>query len=91
MSKIHILFTHNERPDIKNMLFEFDKTLTIKEMLLDFLKKTNSKMILDVKKTYFMHKSKILNQENYLNKILKEEFKKDNDLVQITDCDNIVG
>ena len=86
-----ILFSHNERSDIQKKPFEFDETLTIKEMLLDFLKKTNSKMILDMNKISFMLGAKILNQNIYLNKALKEVFRDNNKPIKIIDAEGIVG
>ena len=91
MQKIHLSFTHNERPEIQKKTFEFDETCTIKEMLIDFLRKTNSKIILDMAQISFMYGVKILNQEKFFNKKIKELFKVENKPIKIIDANGIVG
>ena len=54
--------------DINKKIFEFDTTLTIENMLLDFLGKTNSKMTLDPKQITFLFAGRVINQENDLKK-----------------------
>ena len=91
MSKILLIFTHNEDFDIQKKTFEFNKEYTIKEMLLQYLRDTNSRMILDPNKIMFMYGGKILNHEKFFNKKIKELFKHNNIQIQITDTGGIIG
>ena len=71
----HIQFI-TDYEDINKELFDYDGNLTIKEMLLDFLSKTNSKLTLKINEIYFMYYSKIINSdENKLSKTISILFK----------------
>ena len=69
-------FVDEYNPEIRRYIFEYEDICTIKEMLEDFLRKTNSKKTLAPSDICFVYNSTILNTEKYINKRLKEVFKK---------------
>ena len=78
--------------DINKKIFEFDTTLTIENMLLDFLGKTNSKMTLDPKQITFLFAGRVINQENDLKKTVGEIFKKKNNIpIKVIDTNDVIG
>ena len=62
-------------PEISRECYDYENTCTIKEMLEDFLRKTDSKMTLAPSDICFIYNAKILNNERFLNKRLHEVFK----------------
>ena len=60
--------------DINSRIFFYDTSLTIKEMLLDFLDKTNSKKILNPDDISFLFKSIIINKKDSINKKVGDIF-----------------
>ena len=78
--------------DINKKFFEFDTTLTIENMLLEFLGKTNSKMTLDPKQITFLFAGRVINQENDLKKTVGEIFKKKNNIpIKVIDTNDVIG
>jgi hypothetical protein len=83
--------------------FEYDSSKTIREMLIDFIKKNNSILkiagndIESFEKTLnpnlltFITKSKILNQEKNANKKVSEILRTNNVIVKIIDVGSILG
>ena len=61
--------------DININCFEYDGNLTIREMLLDFLCKTNSELILDDTKIIFVYTYKIINKKDILYKTISNIFR----------------
>ena len=80
-----------DQESINKQLFTFDSNITIKEMLNDFLKKTNSKIELQSEDIQFIYKGKILNTPNYLNRFVGDIFKLNNHKVKVWDSKNIIG
>ena len=91
MPKINILFIYNEGFGIQEKLFEYEDICTIKEMLEDFLRKTNSKKTLAPSDICFIYNAKILNNERFLNKRLKEVFKESLNRIIVKDYCDIIG
>ena len=91
MPKKCLRFRHEKDADIANKVYEYEDSLTINEMLLDFLKQTNSKMTLDTDKICFVFGG-ILNTPRFLNRTIKEVFKKQNNVaILVKDPGDIVG
>ena len=70
-------FQHETNADIVKQIYEYDESMKIRDMLYDFLRKTNSIMTLEPEKIFFMFGAKILNSKeaNCLDKDIKEVFK----------------
>ena len=89
--------------DVKITFDYSDTSKTIREMLIEFVKKNNSYLKLASKdrekviKTLstellsFMFKSKILNSESYLKQTVGKLFRTDNNTVLVIDTGNILG
>ena len=60
--------------DINKQCYEYDGNLTIKEMLLDFLSKTNSRLTLDINEINFINRGNILNRKDRLSKNISKIF-----------------
>ena len=78
--------------DINKKTFEFMSNITIKDMLLNFLSQTKSKMTLDTKEITFLFAGRVLNQENDLKKTIAEIFKKKNNIpIKVIDTNDVIG
>ena len=95
---------NNSNGEDVRVTFEYsDTSKTIREMLIEFVKKNNSFLKLaskdreQVVKTLsnellmFMFKAKILNSESYLKMKVDKLFRTDNNIVRIIDTGNILG
>lgn len=71
--------------------FSFKKTSTIKEMLEDFLKRTNSVVTLERNKIIFSFRNKVLNSKPYENQMIQNIFGRGNVTVKIIDKNKIIG
>ena len=92
MSKIFLRFSHDTKNEIQNNKYFFDASITIREMLKDFLKQTNSIVTLDPGKIMFMFGTKILNKDKVLDmKVGKVFNSQNNKLIKIIDNEKIVG
>ena len=77
--------------DGKNTL-DIENSSTIENMLREFLKKTNSRFILDTDKIVFMYKSKILNINPYLKKTVGEMFNRSEVVsIMVSEVEPIIG
>ena len=84
-------FKHEKDDDIGKKIYEYEDSWTIRQMLLDFLQKTHSKMTLDTDKICFVYGG-ILNSEKLLNKTVKEVFKSANNVaILVKDTGDVVG
>ena len=72
MSLITVNFQTNYEDSNK---FQFERETTIEEMLLTFLKNSNSKVTLDPSEISFIYNAIILNTNNNLKKKIKDVFK----------------
>ena len=91
MSVKHVKFQRGEDPNNLKM-YEFNTSITIKDMLLDYLKQTNSIMTLDAEKITFMAKGILNNKDSTLNKTVGQYFKTlDNVVVKVYDNSGIIG
>ena len=61
--------------EINNKLFEYDSTITLENMLLDFLSKTKYRKTLDEDKIFFLYRWRIINRKKDLKKKIGEIFK----------------
>ena len=84
-----VRFIVKEDNEIRNRIFRYEESCTIKEMLEDFLRQTNYKTTLNPEEITFIYQSRILNKEGYLNKTLKEVFKLNKNWVTIRFIDVI--
>ena len=77
--------------DGKNTL-DIENSSTIENMLREFLKKTNSRFILDTDKIVFMYKSKILNINPNLKKTVGEMFNRSEVVsIMVSEVEPIIG
>ena len=77
--------------DGKNTL-DIENSSTIENMLREFLKKTNSRFILDTDKIVFMYKSKILNINPNLKKTVGEMFNRSEVVsIMVNEVEPIIG
>ncbi len=77
--------------DGKNTL-DIENSSTIENMLREFLKKTNSRFILDTDKIVFMYKSKILNINPNLKKTVGEMFNRSEVVsIIVSEVEPIIG
>ena len=77
--------------DGKNTL-DIENSSTIENMLREFLKKTNSRFILDTDKIVFMYKSKILNINPNLKKTVGEMFNRSEVVsIMVSEVESIIG
>ena len=61
-------------------------------MLLNFLRETNSKMVLEPKEISFLYKALLINKSDNLNKKVGEIFRhKQNVAINVIDTNNIIG
>ena len=87
-------FQHETNADIVKQIYEYDESMKIRDMLYDFLDKTNSIKTLKPEKIFFLFGANILNsnEPNYLDMEIKEVFKhKNNALVKVFDPGKVVG
>ena len=92
MSKIYLRFSHDTKNEIQDNKYLFDTSITIREMLNDFLKQTNSIITLDPVKITFMFGPKLLNTDKVLDmKVGKVFNSQNNKLIKIIDNEKIVG
>ena len=92
MSKKGVKFQHNKNGDIEKKIYEYDNSCTIRDMLTDFLQKTNSKITLDPGQITFMFGGILNRNDEILNRTVGEIFKNRNNVtVKVIDTENIVG
>ncbi len=78
--------------DINKKTFEYDSTISIENMLLDFLSKTNSKITLGSNQIAFLYASRVINQQEDLQKPIGEIFRKKNNIpIKVIDTGNVIG
>ena len=89
--KKYIRFVTNDM-NINNRIFEYNITCRIKDMLYDFLRRTNSQPIIDQEQISFVYKAKILNKQDILNKTIGEVFRNggNNIIIHVWDSNNII-
>ena len=89
--KKYIRFVTNDM-NIYNRIFEYNITCRIKDMLYDFLRRTNSQPIIDQEHISFLYKGKILNKQDILNKTVGEVFRNEgnNFRIRVLDSNNII-
>lgn len=93
MSKQLKLKFNVEENNIKNRLFIFDYDSTFESILKQFLRESNSKMVLNPNKIQFLCKSKMLNSDEMIHTKASSFFKILNNsyTVQVFDANNIIG
>ena len=90
MAQISVKFD-TDKEEINKQLFLFSPSMTIKEMLEQFLKQTNSFAQINSNDIQFIYKGKILNTDSYLDKYVRDIFKLSNHKVKVWDSKNIIG
>jgi hypothetical protein len=92
MSKKYIKFKREGEDPSLLKVYEFDSSITVKEMLNQYLSDTNSIKTLDPEKITFMSKTILNNKEDILNKPLSKQFKNIvNVLITIIDNGGVIG
>ena len=88
-----IFFKFHTDENDKNRVITFSRESTIEELLMDFLRKTNSKMTLDQDKIVFMNKAKIMNKPENLKKKIGAYFNNSVKMIEIKvlDTKNVLG
>lgn len=90
MSKLFCKFFSDD--ETINSNFEFDSNLTTRNMLVEFLRKTNSVLNYNIEDITFMYNSTLINNQKYLDRPIKEIFKRNNNpKIKVIDSNNIVG
>ena len=90
MAQISIKFD-TDKEEINKQLFLFSPSMTIREMLEEFLKQTNSLTKIDSNDIQFFYKGKILNTDSYFDKYVRDIFKLSNHKIKVWDSKNIIG
>ena len=86
----NLKITFNYRKN-ENFTFEFNKKMTVREMLNNFLDKTNSVKTLDLKKLMFFHGTILLNSPKFIDKSIENIFGRGKIIIQIKDRGNYIG
>ena len=86
---LNISFIYNK--NLPKTTFDFDKKITVKEMLNRFLQSTNSITTLDTKKIMFFHGTNLINLPKFLDKNIENVFGRGKITIQIKDKGNIIG
>ena len=74
MPNYYICFIDWENNE-KRLFFEYDETCTIQNMLYYYLRQINHEMTLEKMRITFLYSGKILNDDRYLNKTVRQIFK----------------
>ena len=79
--------------EVNNKVFPYDGSMTIQDMLNDFLRKTNSKITLDSNAIVFQYHAFLLNKGDNLKKTVAQIFKKDkkNVAIKVNDYQKVIG
>ncbi len=86
-----IKFKTNDE-NINKRIFKYDTSLTIEDMLLDFLRETNSKMVLDPNQISFLFKALLINKKENLQKKVGEVFRSTHNIaINVIDTNYIIG
>lgn len=71
--------------------FDFDKKITVKEMLNIFLEKTNSVKTFDTKKIMFTYSGKILTLPKFIGQNIENIFQRGKIIIEVRDKGNYIG
>ena len=79
--------------ELNQKYFNYDGSMTIQNMLNDFLIKTNSKITLNEEAILFQFNAHILNKGENLSKTVADIFKKNkiNTQIKVYDYKNVIG
>ena len=79
--------------ELNQKYFNYDGSMTIQNMLNDFLIKTNSKITLNEEAILFQFNAHILNKGENLSKTVDDIFKNKtiNAKIKVTDYKNVIG
>ena len=95
--------SNDNKENFDSIMFQYDSSKTIREMLVDFVKQNNNKLkiassdinsfaaTLNPELMTFVSKAKVLNKEENAKKKVSEIFKHDNCVVKIIDTGSILG
>ena len=88
-----IFFKFHTGENDKDRNITFSKDSTIEQLLLEFLRQTNSVMTLEESKIVFMNKSRIMNKPDNLQKKISSHFNNSVKMIEIKviDTANILG
>ena len=77
----------------EDILIPFNINETIQSLLSEFLKRTNSRQVLDIEKISFMCNTNIINKKENLPKKIRDVIKGNfpQFTIKIRDTDNIIG
>ena len=89
MSLIAVNF-QTDYEDSNKKFFQFERETTIEEMLLTFLKNSNSKVTLDPSEICFFFNNRILNKNNNLKKKIKDVFRFPNTCIKVFETSNVL-
>lgn len=88
IEKLNIKFIYRKNLDIT---LDFDKKITVREMLNTFLDKTNSIKTLDQKKIMFFHGTNLLNLPKFIDQNIENVFGRGKITIQVKDKGNFIG
>lgn len=92
MSKKYVKFKREGEDSSALKVYEFDSSITVREMLNQYLRDTNSISTLDPEKITFMSKSILNNKPEILDKPLSKQFKNIvNVMITIIDNGGVIG
>ena len=78
--------------EINKQSFEYNSSMIVRDMLNDFLLKTNSKKTLSTNEIAFMFGTKIINNKNFIDQPLSSIFKsKKNVAINVRDMNDVIG
>lgn len=86
---LNISFYYSKANPVFN--FDFNKKITVREMLENFLKQTNSINTLDTKKIMFFHNGNLLTLPKFIDKNIENVLGRGKIGIQIKDKGNIIG
>lgn len=86
--KLNIKFIYRKN---LHVTLDFDKKITVREMLNAFLDHTNSIKTLDQKKIMFFHGTNLLNLPRFIDKNIENVFGRGIITIQVKDKGNFIG
>ena len=87
---INVKFAYNK--SLPKSDFNFDKKITVREMITTFLESTNSIISFDTKKIMFFHGANLLNLPKFIDQRIENVLGRQKSItIQIKDKGNIIG
>ena len=87
---INVKFIYNKILPESN--FDFDRKITVREMITHFLEATNSIISFDTKKIMFFHGANLLNLPKFIDQKIENALGRQKTIsIQVKDKGNIIG